>query len=318
MKKREICPACATRAKGTESIALIAPWVRELANVAERSTRYFICFQCGTGWVDVNYSATSMNLLYSDYRGKKYLETRRKWETTYSESFNASIDDGDKHMDLRRRQMESLILANSPSFHTAAKSVLDIGGGHGSLIPTWHQIQEKYVLDVSGVETLDGVKSISTWSEIPDGCVLSLVMACGILEHLTSPKDFLDSVVFEIQKYNLTDSESLFYFEVPAGVPNRKKMRLKYSLAWSASFFPTFWVLFDQLQAKFGRASFPMRIAEHIQFFTPDGLKSLITSSGLEYLGSNVYSAKESLENPESIRFGDILGVLARFPKNLN
>ena len=318
MKKRVSCPACSSVAKRMNSSALIAPWVRELANVNQRATRYFVCARCGTGWVDINYSSSSMDLLYSNYRGKRYLDTRRKWESTYSEIFNASIDDGDKHMDLRRSEMEGLITAISPNFHGSAGSILDIGGGHGSLIPSWPQIQEKYVLDVSGVQTLDGVKGISSWAEIPDGQVLSLVMACGILEHLTSPKDFLDSIVMEIRRYDLMDSESLFYFEVPAGVPTRKRMPFKFSLAFVASFSPRLWGFYDQLQVRFGRESFPMRIAEHIQFFTPDGLKRLTTSSGLEFLGLNVYSAKESLENSESIRFGDILGVVARIPRDPN
>ena len=318
MNKRKNCPACLCLSEQPNSKAIIAPWIRELARVKARSSKYFICGECGTGWVDVNYTALNMNLLYADYRGPKYLRTRRKWEKTYSESFNASIDSGHTHMDLRRAQMEKLILKNSPSFLSTAKSVLDIGGGHGSLIPNWPGLNSKYVLDVSGVETLAGIRSIKSWSEIPVEEVLSLVMACGILEHLTSPSEFIESITCEIQNSELMDSNSLFYFEVPAGVPSRKKQYLKFIFAWLFSHQTLVWNFYDRIQLKFGRASFPLRIAEHIQFFTPKGIEKLITLAGLEYLGSITYSAKESLEDSESVRFGEILGVVARLPSNIS
>lgn len=318
MNKRKRCPACLCLSEQPNSLAIIAPWVRELAHVKARSSKYFICGECGTGWVDVNYTSLNMNLLYTDYRGPNYLQTRRKWEKSYSESFNASIDSGHTHMVLRRAQMEKLILENSPDFISSARSVLDIGGGHGSLIPNWPGLNSKYVLDVSGVDTLPGIRSIKSWSEIPIEEVLSLVMACGILEHLTSPSEFIETIADEIQSNKLMNANSLFYFEVPAGVPYRKKQYLKFIFAWLFSHQKLGWNFYDRIQLKYGRTSFPMRIAEHIQFFTPQGIEKLLTTAGLEYLGSITYSAKESLEDSEGIRFGDILGVVARFPSNIN
>ena len=317
MSKRIFCPACSKLASECQSLTVIAPWIRELAGVKNRTSKYFICNKCGTGWVDANYSPPQMQSLYDDYRGQKYLKIRRKWEITYTVEFNSSIDGGKKHMELRRSQMQSLLIEDSPNFVVTAKAVLDIGGGHGSLIPNWSDLKEKYVLDVSGVETLDGIVSIKEWSEIREGQILSLVMACGILEHLTSPKDFLDSIVSEISNYNLMNEDSLFYFEVPAGVPSREKFKIKFIFAFLMSFNPKLWQLYDKIQERLGREKFPMRIAEHIQFFSPEGMKALLSASNLEYVGSKIYSAKESLEDPSSIRFGEILGVVARIPKSV-
>lgn len=114
------------------------------------------------------------------------------------------------------------------------------------------------------------------------------------------------------------DSDSLFYFEVPSGVPTRKKQNLTFIFARLLSHQRFFWNIYDWIQMKYGRTSFPLRIAEHIQFFTPKGIEKLLTGAGLEYLGSITYSAKNSLEDSESIRFEGILGVVAKFPPNFS
>lgn len=315
MSTRGSCPGCFTQPADFTSIAIVAPWIRELANVKKRFSKYYVCSKCRTGWADINYTTENMELLYKNYRGERYLKVRRKWENSYSESFNASIDGGEKHMSLRRNQMEALILKNSPNFISESVSVLDIGGGHGSLIPNWSSLNRKYVLDVSGVETLDGIQSIANWSDLPSGQLLSLVMACGILEHVTSPKEFLESIIAEVRQHSLMNSSSLFYFEVPAGVPVRKRMYFKILFAFTLSFIPYTWRFFDQVQLKFGREHFPLRVAEHIQFFTPSGMSALLSSVGLEFIEAQTYSASDSLDNSESIRFGEILGVVARLPR---
>lgn len=317
MAKRLSCPACSTAPAVHNSKAIISPWVRELAGVSNRVTSYFICANCGTGWADINYSPEQMQNLYNDYRGAKYLEIRQKWESTYTSEFNSSIDGGHDHMELRQSQMLALISEYSSDFAIGAKSVLDIGGGHGSLIPNWPNLNAKYVLDVSGVSTLDGITQISNWSELPQGQKLNLVMACGILEHLTSPNDFLGKMVSEIRQNELLENNSLFYFEVPAGVPIRKKDKLKYFFSLMFSFKQKSWKMYDRLLAQIGRENFPMRIAEHIQFFTPSGMEALLQRSGFEYVGSKTYSASESLIDSQSLRFGNILGVVARIPNSV-
>lgn len=311
MSERTACPACFTVPNKHHSVAIIAPWVRELTGCNKRVTKYYCCNNCKSGWAGINYSSKELQNLYDDYRGSNYVAVRRKWEASYSSEFNSSINQGDIHMDLRRTQMHSLLTRNSPEFASEAVAVLDIGGGHGSLIPKWPKLKYKFVLDISGVDTEPGITRISQWSEVRDGQLLSLVMACGILEHLTSPKEFIDEINLQIRNRRLMNSESFFYFEVPGGVPLRKKFYIKFALATVMSLSPKLWRFYDRISIK-NSGRFPLRIAEHLQFFSPEGLKVLVSASNLQFVDAIEYRAKESLVDSKSVRFADIIGAIAK------
>ena len=124
-------------------------------------------------------------------------------------------------------------------------------------------------------------------------------------------------MVSEIRNNQLLEDNSLFYFEVPAGVPMGEKGHFKYILMLILSLNRKSWQFYDRLQAHLGRRNFPMRIAEHIQFFTPSGMEALLHKSGFEYVGAKTYSARESLVDSHSLRFSDILGVVAKIPNSV-
>lgn len=306
------CPACNHDIADQVRIGLVAPWVRNLAGVNRRFTKYLICAMCKGGYSDVYYSEEELGHLYDDYRGVQYFQTRSKWEPSYSQAFNESIDSGVSHLDLRRNQMESLIAQVNPRFHCTAECILDIGGGHGGLIPNWSNLKKKFVLDISGVEAIDGVIPVDSWSQLAGEGPIDLIMACGILEHLNSPGEFLQAIKAEMTKSDLISAESLFYFEVPSGIPNRKFMPGKLFVAAVSSLSPILWRKYDKWSTAHGHGLWPIRIAEHIQFFSEEGLKRLIQKNGFELLKIVDYSAIESLHDSKSIRFSNITGVLAK------
>lgn len=311
-RKRFNCPACDHDTADQVRIGLVAPWVRNLAGVKRRFTKYLICAMCKGGYSDIYYSEEELRYLYDDYRGIKYFQIRSKWEASYSQEFNESIDSGLSHLDLRRNQMESLISQVNPRFHSTAECILDIGGGHGGLIPNWSNLKKKFVLDISGVEAIDGVISVESWSQLAGEGPVHLTMACGILEHLNSPSEFLQNIKAEMNKSHLITAESLFYFEVPSGIPNRKFMPGKLLIAAISSLSPILWRKYDRWSTAYGHGLWPIRIAEHVQFFSEEGLRRLVQENGFELLKIVDYSAIESLHDSRSIRFSNITGVLAK------
>ena len=314
--KRRTCPACNHHDTIQSRLGLVAPWVRELAGVNQRFTKYFICKKCESGYSDIYYSDVELRNLYDNYRGEKYLRIRTRWESSYSQKLNDSIDGGSSHLSLRKNKMESLISQTDPEFHILAKTILDIGGGHGGLIPEWENLDKKFVLDISGVEPNQGVIAVASWSELLGESAIDLTMACGILEHLNSPGEFLQNIRFEMLQKQLISRNSLFYFEVPSGVPTRSSMPVKFALAAAMSFYPILWRKYDSWSMSKSGKGWPLRIAEHVQFFSEAGLMQLIELSGFEVLEIVDYSAVDSLLDSSSIRFSNIIGVLARIKQD--
>lgn len=262
--ERNSCVACTSESSNLEVRAIVAPWIRELTGFSPRSVVYRCCQKCHSGWVVKSYSEVEMFRLYTNYRGPKYLESRSRWEPTYTPHLNSSLDEGDEHLQLRRDALTDLVASSRQDFIAQARVVVDIGGGHGGVIPDWIGLEKKYVLDISGVETVTGVTTVGSWGEISESKV-DLVMVCGILEHLTNPVDFLTRLAVDIRSRLSKRPGTLIYFEVPSGVPVRPKYLLKFYFALGLSRFRFMWKLYDRLTSN-TRSHFPLRIAEHIQF----------------------------------------------------
>jgi hypothetical protein len=137
-------------------------------------------------------------------------------------------------------------------------------------------------------------------------------MVCGLLEHLNDPKEFLENLRVCIESLPRRASRKvLVYFEVPSGVPSRNK-NIFLNIVLKISKRRRLWRILDQIQSPSLRKSLPLRIAEHIQFFTPKGMETLVNDAGFEYLTYSDYEANNILVNNKGIRFTNILGVVAQ------
>jgi hypothetical protein len=312
LESRTCCPACQSQIKRSTVIALTAPWVRELANYPLPTTEYSICADCGTGWVDLQYLPEHLDRIYSDYRGKNYFKIRNAWEPSYTSALNESMDVGKSYLDLRRASMDELIRSVDNQIFERARIVVDVGGGHGGLIPIWPNLLKKYVLDVSGVETEPGVEILNSWTELPLNEFPDFIMVCGLLEHLNNPREFLENLRISIESLpGRASRKVLVYFEVPSGVPSRNQ-NTYFSILLKISKHRRLWRILDQIQNQSLRKSLPLRIAEHVQFFTPKGMETLVNDAGYEYLDYLDYEANGILVNNKGIRFTNILGVVAQ------
>lgn len=306
---RTSCPACGSTKYKKSFLALLAPWVRQLGSVSRRSTKYFICSSCGSGWVDLVYSDANITRIYTDYRGDKYFKTRNKWEKRYTKKFNYEIDKDPEIMLLRRKSLNSFLDSHVPSILSSTQIIVDVGGGHGGLMPDWPGIKEKYVMDISGVEPDIGVQKVDGWMDLPENHI-DLVLAFGILEHLNSPLEFLNQMHDNISEQNGDGPEKTFVLiEVPKGVPERSNNFL-FSIFYLASFSPFFWNILDNRLLNSSKFRGPIRIAEHLQFFTSVGLTDLASRAGFQVLAtdSEEYSNIYSIDNP--LRFSETIKIL--------
>jgi len=89
---------------------------------------------------------------------------------------------------------------------------LDFGGDVGQFIPEIETIQRRAVFEVSGLDPIRGLRTIGDWAEAglfePD-----LIMICHVLEHVTEPRQLIESAARVLTR------NGLLYIEVPLDAP---------------------------------------------------------------------------------------------------
>jgi hypothetical protein len=307
---RQDCPACGSKKRNVSLTATIAPWVRELAQLSVRRCTYVVCANCDSGWSNLCFTEDELNSIYQSYRGVRYQAVREKWEPTYTARLNKSLDSGDSNFRVRIAQMESLVSQFDEQIPSDARCILDIGGGHGSLIPDWPKVQRKIVFDVSVVDANHEIERITSWNQIGPETKIDLVLNCMVLEHLNDPLNFLIEMRSNFLKNTVDSRRTLFYFEVPDGIPIRKKFRLRTPLILALSRSAFVWRMTDRLAISKPHM-FPLRIAEHVQFFSGKGFKKLLERAGFLVVAESDYEVTKGLDDVQGIRFSGSRAVLA-------
>jgi hypothetical protein len=234
--KRDVCPVCDDSKKSRLNFVLIAPWIRELTGAPKVFSSFYVCSYCSLGWSDICYTSSELSGLYSNYREENYFRIRNKWESSYSQELNVGLNFDTTFHQTRKDFMSSLLEQTVPGFTSKCKVVVDIGGGHGAVMPDWESISHKFLVEVSTAAPTPSIHKIPSILEIPDSLSPDLVMACGLLEHLNHPKTFVHGLTMEIKSLNPAH-DTLFYFEAPNGVPKKRSNFLfLFSSFFSASF----------------------------------------------------------------------------------
>lgn len=302
------CPACGNKNLGAGTAAVVSPWVLELSK--EKHTpnpRYKICTYCNSSWFNKSYSQTVLESLYSAYRGKEYFRIRNSWEPTYTEKLNSGLNSGEDWLNGRRRQiLESLESAGADLFNM--KSVLDIGGGHGGVMP---RFPKRYLLEANKyVIPEQGIELIHEWEDARN-LSLDLVMCCGVLEHLNDPRALV-STLLEL-------NAETYLFEVPTGIPiHRKGLSANRHLLQILRSNRLVWRTIQRIERRLGRswlAYFPLRCSEHLQFFSQAGLFRLLDQNGFEVLEIKQTYPNKSLTDKENLGFE--IGLIAICRKKL-
>lgn len=306
-----VCPGCGGPTRTTRG-AVVSPWIRERAAIRARRTHLAVCEVCGTAAFEYRYSDAELDRIYTDYRGRSYFDVRHTWEPSYTRELNDDLGQAHDVVVSRRRALADLLEAHVPSGGRRLQCAVDIGGDRGQFIP--EEIPRRYVVEVSGKDVVDGVVAIANPDDDrADGT--DLVMMCGILEHLPSPHDFISTSLHDVR----WGSQRLLYVEVPAGVPTsavRGLSRAAVPVGLVASLSRLTWRLLDRMNARSQRRGrpwslMPLRLSEHLNFFTTEGLTALVERCGGRVLLCDEYDIASSLTRSGRLSFSRTLRLLA-------
>lgn len=254
-----------------------------------------------------------MNGLYSDYRGDVYAKIRRSWEPSYTSELNNDLGNSDSVLNARHDFVLDALTRCEVKPSDRVRTVVDVGGDRGQFIP--RSIPNRFVVDVSNKRVTENVTRLVT---IQDAIPLypDLVMACGILEHLSKPIDFLQ----ELLTLHSIQRSMLIYIEVPDGVPHRRpwlNRLLGNTCGRIAARSHRFWRALDsrsaalQILGKRGSVLMPLRQSEHINFFSEEGLRRIAFNAGLKVLLLDRVDTPSTLLRDGRLQFSQTLRLLA-------
>ncbi len=272
------CILCGEKCS-TSAPAIVSPWIRELG-IRKRRSHFFYCQSCEVGFFSYRYDPNEMALIYSGYRGQKYLKVRTRWEPWYSDLYNSNHNSFE-WVRSRKSAIEKFLI---PLIGKSDLSIADIGGDSGQFIPDF--ASSKFVVDPSKKDPVAGVISVAEFHDLPE---IDLIIHAHVLEHLVDP-------VAEIKTLFL--KSNLIYIEVPFGIPRITKSRQSYIKLYRtlfSSLSPKLWK--EGTQPWAGRSIVSESIltqSEHLNFFSEHSMRVL---SNL--VGARIELLKTEIETPD-------------------
>ena len=153
------------------------------------------CNHCNYYFSDTRFTDQELARLYTGYRGAEYNQMRIECEPTY-QAVMYSVS----YIKQRKEFIDRLIGQHV----TNIESVLDYGGDDGKYIPEMFATADRYVYDLSGADTIPGIKKYDPAQRQK----FDLVMNCQVLEHVSDINQLI---------VNLKDlTNNYLYIEVPA------------------------------------------------------------------------------------------------------
>jgi hypothetical protein len=244
------------------------------------------CEDCTFSFYDRRLTDKESSLLYKDYRGAEYQKQREKYDCWYTEKVNNAMNTDKMALSEQRRVIDKLIKSN---IHSELEIALDYGGNQGESFTALTGTKEKYVYDISGVETVGGVKNIRNYSELFN-YEFDFIMCNMTLEHVSYPKDLMK------QLFDIGCEKTFYYLEVPSENPFEKN---KFSIRKNLE------LLINPIYSNIRlvkhyihlRNKPYMQMTEHINFYTPKSIKILCEKSGFDVLDVQENREKACLGN---------------------
>jgi len=153
------------------------------------------CNHCNYYFSDTRFTDEELARLYAGYRDQQYNQMRIECEPNYQAVVYSEL-----HIKKRKEFIDRLISQHV----TNVKSIIDYGGDDGKYIPAMFDGADRYVYDVSGADTLPGIKKYDPAQKQK----FDLVMNCQVLEHVADINQLIDNLKALANSY--------LYIEVPA------------------------------------------------------------------------------------------------------
>jgi hypothetical protein len=178
------------------------------------------CVLCGFAFYDRRLSEADEKKLYSGYRSNEYQKMRQKHDIWYTKKINQALGNDKKGLSLHKSLIERICLQNIPcKIHRA----LDYGGDMGQKFPEGLAIDEKYVYDISGAKTIEGVIGLGSF-ELTKTIEYDLIMCNQVLEHIGELDCFINVLK------SLGNENTWFYLDIPFDSPFNKSFLILFSM----------------------------------------------------------------------------------------
>ncbi len=174
----------------------------------------------------------------------------------------------------QQRVIVKLIKENIPG---KIRTALDYGGNQGETFTELIGTEKKYVYDISDVEIYrEGIEKIKEYSKLLE-YKFDFIMCNMTLEHVSYPRDFMKLL------YDIGSADTYYYIEVPSENPFAKD---KFSIIKNIellfnSNYSNIKLIKHYLHLK-GQPYMPM--SEHVNFYTPKALKTLVERNGFRVI----------------------------------
>ena len=271
-----------------------ARWIVEEPSSSE--TSYLLkCEDCNLVYFSASFSEGELSRMYSGYRSVEYQRIRSKYEPWYTQKINDAIGHSADVLNVRRQHLESLLcdaLTKQSGSISSPTRVLDVGGDEGQFIPSLDSIVAKAVLEVSGVQPVNGAEVFSDWIEV-DNFLPDMIMMCHVLEHIEHARENIVNAAKSLS------SGGLLYIEIPLDRPVNigrifsTRFYLKYTQLLCKA--PYLFVLADfvsLVSRRFLKRPIPGAVIkqnEHINFFDGKTIAAVVETLGFELIHESEY-----------------------------
>lgn len=257
---------------------------KDITNI---KTHLCFCKRCTFAFYEYRISDEESDRIYKNYRDDEYQKLREKYECWYTSKINDALNNDTTSLHEEKSRIYHMIKKN---IHGEIRVALDYGGNEGKTFFKSLGTEAKYVYDISGVETIHGVKKISDRKEIGQHSY-DFIMSNMLFEHLADPVQMLDYF------YTLGNSGTYYYIEVPSENPFVKGNKFGIFKNIPLLFNPNYSNIKLAKYYFYQKTQPPMPMKEHINFFTSRSMKYLAARCNFEII---------------DIREDDVLSVLMK------
>jgi hypothetical protein len=280
MKNVDRCVVC----EGTiftRKRAIVSPFLaRRIWNRSSMAIHLAQCQVCGFLFFNPRLEADEEHRLYASYRQPEYQQMRQSCEPWYTPKFNASISSPGL-MEMRRRELASILKTHLRG--VARPAILDFGGDRGLLIRGVSPDSAGYVYDISGAQPVDGVEVCRNLADCRSR-EFDLVVCSNVLEHVGFPRTVMDQIT------SIAAPKTMVFLEVPYESPFGARLLLRRLIQYGILALTR-----PAVALSVARPGLLYPMHEHINYFTPGALTTLMVKSGWSVVASGTYVLESAL-----------------------